>query len=72
MAEEGSAKERQAVVGKTTAAVGVAGFFIETHPDPDNAPSDGPVMMYLDKMGDLLDVLMELDQVAKARPVSLG
>ena len=50
----------------------VAGFFIETHPDPDNAPSDGPNMIPLNEMSDLLDTLMEFDGIAKARPVSIG
>ncbi|MFQ5566713.1 MAG: 3-deoxy-8-phosphooctulonate synthase, partial [Paracoccaceae bacterium] len=60
------------VLARAAAAVGVAGFFVETHPDPDNAPSDGPIMLSLNAMGDLLDILIELDRVAKARPVPLG
>ncbi|HUF87358.1 MAG TPA: 3-deoxy-8-phosphooctulonate synthase [Thermohalobaculum sp.] len=59
------------VLARAAAAVGVAGFFIETHPDPDNAPSDGPNMIPLSAMGALLDTLLELDRVAKARPVVL-
>jgi 2-dehydro-3-deoxyphosphooctonate aldolase (KDO 8-P synthase) len=47
-------------------AVGVAGVFIETHQDPDNAPSDGPNMMPLREMEGLLHSLMEFDKVAKA------
>jgi len=46
----------------------VAGLFIETHPDPDNALSDGPNSWPLDAMRPLLEQLMELDQVAKSRP----
>ena len=46
-------------------------MFIETHDDPDNAPSDGPNMIYLDDMPKLIDVLMQLDAVAKANPVTL-
>ena len=68
----GGQREFAPVLARAAAAVGVAGFFIETHPDPDNAPSDGPIMIPLNEMGELLDTLMEFDQVAKARPVSIG
>lgn len=46
-------------------ATGIAGIFIETHQDPDNAPSDGPCMTHLKDMPDLLKRLMEIDQVVK-------
>ena len=46
-------------------AVGVAAVFIETHPDPDNAPSDGPNMVPLSKMPDLLNQLVEIDNLIK-------
>jgi 2-dehydro-3-deoxyphosphooctonate aldolase (KDO 8-P synthase) len=46
-------------------AVGVAGLFIETHQDPDNAPSDGPNMVPLDQMPALIERLMAFDQLAK-------
>jgi 2-dehydro-3-deoxyphosphooctonate aldolase (KDO 8-P synthase) len=46
-------------------AVGVAGVFIETHQDPDNAPSDGPNMVHLKDMPALLERLMAFDRVAK-------
>jgi 2-dehydro-3-deoxyphosphooctonate aldolase (KDO 8-P synthase) len=46
--------------------VGVAGVFIETHRDPDRAPSDGPNMLPLDEMAGLLRVLVEIDRLAKA------
>jgi 2-dehydro-3-deoxyphosphooctonate aldolase (KDO 8-P synthase) len=68
----GGQREFAPVLARAAAAVGVAGFFIETHPEPDKAPSDGPNMIPLNEMGKFLDVLKELDQVAKARPVSLG
>jgi len=68
----GGQREFAPVLARAAAAVGVAGLFIETHPDPDNAPSDGPIMIPLKEMGNLLDVLIELDQVAKARPVSVS
>ncbi|HSF93481.1 MAG TPA: 3-deoxy-8-phosphooctulonate synthase [Thermohalobaculum sp.] len=68
----GGQREFAPVLARAAAAVGVAGFFIETHPDPDNAPSDGPNMIPLNGMGELLDTLRDIDRVAKARPVSLG
>ena len=55
------------VLARAAVAVGVAGVFIETHQDPDNAPSDGPNMVPLDKLEGLLTTLMALDTVAKAQ-----
>jgi 2-dehydro-3-deoxyphosphooctonate aldolase (KDO 8-P synthase) len=46
-------------------AVGIAGVFMETHPDPDKALSDGPNAWPLGKMGALLETLKELDAVTK-------
>jgi len=54
------------VLARAAVAVGVAGVFIETHEDPDSAPSDGPNMVPLDKLEALLTTLMALDKVAKA------
>jgi 2-dehydro-3-deoxyphosphooctonate aldolase (KDO 8-P synthase) len=54
------------VLARAAVAVGVAGVFIETHQDPDNAPSDGPNMVPLKDLEGLLQTLMKLDQVAKA------
>ncbi|WP_421925229.1 3-deoxy-8-phosphooctulonate synthase [Neoaquamicrobium sediminum] len=48
-------------------AVGVAGVFIETHQDPDNAPSDGPNMVPLKDMPRLIETLLEFDRISKAR-----
>jgi len=67
----GGQREFVPVLARAAAAVGVAGFFIETHPDPDGAPSDGPNMVPLDEMADLLDVLAALDRTAKNAPVAL-
>jgi len=53
------------VLARAAVAVGVAGVFIETHQDPDNAPSDGPNMVPLDRLEGLLATLMALDEVAK-------
>lgn len=53
------------VLARAAVAVGVAGIFMETHPDPDNALSDGPNSWPLAKMKSLLTSLMALDQVSK-------
>ncbi|MCA3574981.1 MAG: 3-deoxy-8-phosphooctulonate synthase [Aestuariivirga sp.] len=55
------------VLARAAVAVGVAGVFIETHEDPDNAPSDGPNMVPLDRLESLLKTLIALDKVAKAK-----
>lgn len=54
------------VLARAAVAVGVAGVFIETHQDPDNAPSDGPNMIPLDQLENLLVKLMALDKIAKS------
>jgi 2-dehydro-3-deoxyphosphooctonate aldolase (KDO 8-P synthase) len=54
------------VLARAAVAVGVAAVFIETHQDPDNAPSDGPNMVPLDQMEALLERLLEFDRLAKA------
>jgi 2-dehydro-3-deoxyphosphooctonate aldolase (KDO 8-P synthase) len=54
------------VLARAAVAVGVAGVFIETHQDPDNAPSDGPNMVPLDKLEAVLATLMAHDRIAKA------
>ncbi len=54
------------VLARAAVAVGVAGVFIETHQDPDNAPSDGPNMVPLADMPALLERLMAFDRIAKA------
>jgi len=52
-------------LAKAAVAVGVAGVFIETHQDPDNAPSDGPNMVKLAELSDLLKKLQEIDTITK-------
>ena len=54
------------VLARAAIAVGVAGVFIETHQDPDRAPSDGPNMVPLREMEPLLRTLMAFDKLAKA------
>src|SRR5438270_1157054 len=53
------------VLARAAAAVGVAGIFIETHQDPDRAPSDGPNMIALKDLGSLLERLLQFDALAK-------
>jgi 2-dehydro-3-deoxyphosphooctonate aldolase (KDO 8-P synthase) len=62
----GGDREMVPVLARAAVAVGVAGVFIETHQDPDNAPSDGPNMLKLDRMEALLARLMAFDRVTKA------
>ena len=59
------------ILARAAVAVGIAGVFIETHDDPDNAPSDGPNMIPIRDLPDVLETLIALDKVAKAHPVSL-
>jgi 2-dehydro-3-deoxyphosphooctonate aldolase (KDO 8-P synthase) len=55
------------VLARAAVAVGVAGVFIETHQDPDNAPSDGPNMVPIGELPGLIEALMAIDRIAKAR-----
>jgi len=55
------------VLARAATAVGIAGLFIETHQDPDKAPSDGPNMIPLKDLAPLLERLMQFDRIAKAR-----
>lgn len=59
------------VLARAAVSLGIAGVFIETHPDPDHAPSDGPNMIALADMPRLIDTLQAFDKVAKANPLSL-
>ncbi|MEX0842103.1 MAG: 3-deoxy-8-phosphooctulonate synthase [Xanthobacteraceae bacterium] len=61
----GGEREFVPVLARAAVAVGVAGVFIETHQDPDHAPSDGPNMVPLKSLEGLLRKLMEFDAVAK-------
>jgi len=58
-------------MARAAVAIGVAAVFIETHEDPDNAPSDGPNMIPLTQMPALIDTLMQFDRLAKANPLTL-
>jgi 2-dehydro-3-deoxyphosphooctonate aldolase (KDO 8-P synthase) len=61
----GGQREFVPVLARAAVAVGVAAVFLETHQDPDNAPSDGPNMVPLSEMKALLETLMEFDALAK-------
>lgn len=58
------------VLARAAIAAGVAGLFMETHPNPDNAPSDGPNMWPLHKMRALLETLKEVDYIVKRAQLS--
>jgi 2-dehydro-3-deoxyphosphooctonate aldolase (KDO 8-P synthase) len=62
----GGQREFVETLARAAVAVGVAGVFIETHQDPDNAPSDGPNMVPLDEMPRLLEKLLAFDRIAKS------
>ena len=63
--KSGGQREFVEYLARAAIAVGVAAIFIETHPDPDNAPSDGPNMVPLSKMPKLLNQLVEIDKLIK-------
>jgi 2-dehydro-3-deoxyphosphooctonate aldolase (KDO 8-P synthase) len=65
-ASSGGEREFVPVLARAAVAVGVAGVFIETHPDPDHAPSDGPNMVPLREFEGLVRMLMAFDAVAKS------
>ena len=64
-ASSGGEREFVPVLARAAAAVGISGIFIETHQDPDRAPSDGPNMLPLKEMEPLLRTLVEFDRLAK-------
>ena len=68
----GGQREFVPVLARAAVAVGVAGLFMETHPDPETALSDGPNAWPLDRMEGLLSTLLELDNVAKASAQAAG
>ncbi len=66
----GGQREFVPVLARAAIAVGVSGLFMETHPDPDRALSDGPNAWPLDRMPELLETLKEIDALVKARGFS--
>ncbi|GHH01659.1 3-deoxy-8-phosphooctulonate synthase [Pseudodonghicola xiamenensis] len=67
----GGQREFAPVMARAAVSLGIAAVFIETHEDPDRAPSDGPNMIPLDQMGKLIDTLMQFDALAKANPIEI-
>jgi len=67
----GGQREFAPVMARAAVALGVAAVFIETHPDPDHAPSDGPNMIRLDRMPALIAELAAFDRLAKAHPLTV-
>ena len=63
----GGQREFVPVLARAAVAIGVAAVFLETHNDPDSAPSDGPNMVPLDQIEPLLKNLIEYDQIAKTK-----
>ena len=67
-AASGGMREQVPVLARSAVAAGVSGLFMETHPDPEQALSDGPNSWPLDRMAALLEVLKALDAAVKAQP----
>ncbi|TCK98933.1 2-dehydro-3-deoxyphosphooctonate aldolase (KDO 8-P synthase) [Shimia isoporae] len=67
----GGQREFAPVMARAAVSLGIASVFIETHDDPDNAPSDGPNMIPIDQMADLVTTLMQFDALAKANPINI-
>ena len=63
----GGERKFVSVLARAAVAIGVAAVFMETHQDPDRAPSDGPNMIPLKQMPALIEELMEFDRIAKSR-----
>jgi 2-dehydro-3-deoxyphosphooctonate aldolase (KDO 8-P synthase) len=64
----GGQREFVPVLARAAVAAGIAGLFVETHPDPDRALSDGPNAWPLGRLGELLETLMALDRTVKRQP----
>ncbi|NQW01721.1 MAG: 3-deoxy-8-phosphooctulonate synthase [Rhodospirillales bacterium] len=68
----GGQREFAPVLARAAVAVGVAAVFMETHQDPDSAPSDGPNMIPLDQIRGVIETLMAFDKLAKTHPVDIS
>jgi len=71
-ATSGGQREFAPVLARAAVAVGVAAVFMETHQDPDSAPSDGPNMIPLAEIKGVMETLLEFDRVAKSRPLAIS
>jgi 2-dehydro-3-deoxyphosphooctonate aldolase (KDO 8-P synthase) len=65
----GGQREFVPVLARAAISIGVAAVFMETHQDPDKAPSDGPNMVYLKDLPGILEALVQFDRLAKAKPL---
>ena len=63
--KSGGQREFVEYLSRAATAVGIAAIFLETHQDPDNAPSDGPTMVPLDKLEKLVNQIVEIDNFVK-------
>ena len=67
--KSGGQREFAPILARAAVSVGIAAIFMETHQNPDNAPSDGPNMVPLREIKGIIETLMEFDRIAKAKPV---
>ncbi len=65
----GGQRQFAPVLARAAVAIGVAAIFIETHQDPDNAPSDGPNMIPISDLKDIIEMLIDFDIIAKRHPI---
>ena len=70
-AVSGGQREFVPVLARAAMAIGVAAVFMETHQDPDSAPSDGPNMVPIKNLAAILETLVKIDRIAKANPVEI-
>jgi 2-dehydro-3-deoxyphosphooctonate aldolase (KDO 8-P synthase) len=70
-ASTGGKREYAPILARAAVSMGIAAVFMETHQDPDNAPSDGPNMIYLKDMDRVIGDLAQMDKYAKENPLSL-
>ena len=71
-ATSGGQREFAPILARAAVAIGVAAVFMETHEDPDRAPSDGPNMIHFNELPGIVETLLEIDRIAKAHPVTLS
>jgi len=67
----GGNRDHAPILARAAVSIGVAAVFMETHEDPDNAPSDGPNMIYLKNMDRVISDLAQVDKYAKANPLTI-
>ena len=67
----GGQREFVPALARAALAIGVGAVFMETHQDPDSAPSDGPNMIRLQELPSILGTLLEIDRIAKANPLGI-